>query len=214
MTPYYERAGVTIYHTSCAELCDFLEPSSVDMVMTDPPYPREFIECYRDLALGAAQVCKPGAFVYVYCGMFMLPDILTRMVPPLEWFWMFMVRHDGAYPRMMGYRLTVLSKPVLVLTNGKPAFAVLRWTDTDMVSPSRQKTHHVWEQSEAFPRRHIALRTAPDAIILDPFIGSGTTLLAARYLGRRAIGCDTDERACEIAAERLRQDVLPLDVSA
>ena len=69
---------------------------------------------------------------------------------------------------------------------------------------------HVCAFPEELPARAIVSTTNEGAVVLDPYVGSGTTLLAAKNLRRRAIGIEIEEKYCEIAAKRLSQEVLPL----
>ncbi len=67
---------------------------------------------------------------------------------------------------------------------------------------------HPTEKPLSLVMELVELFSNPNDVILDPFMGSGTTLLAAKLLGRRAIGIELDEKYCEVAANRLRQGVL------
>ena len=103
---------------------------------------------------------------------------------------------------------------------GGPAFCHDLWADIPklvggflaqpevIIDPTTGKFAHPVQMPEALAMRPITTATAPGAVILDPFMGSGTTLAAAKRLGRKAIGCELSERYCEIAANRLRQEVL------
>jgi DNA modification methylase len=72
---------------------------------------------------------------------------------------------------------------------------------------------HTTQKPEPLMRQLVALFSEPGELVLDAFMGSGTTLAAAKALGRRAIGIELDERYCEIAARRLSQEVLPLEAA-
>lgn len=79
---------------------------------------------------------------------------------------------------------------------------------------THEQRWHPTQKPEALILQWVALFSNPGDLVVDPFVGSGTTLAAAKRLGRRAVGVDINEAYCEIAAKRLQQEALPLEMGA
>ena len=186
-----------------------LPNASVDLIFTDPPYDLGALDCYSVLALFGKRVLKPEAFCYAYAGQSYLPQVMARMAQHLTWFWDMNHLHSKTttiHPR----RVFASSKPVLVWTNGRLSQPPPQWMRCTYAGSGPDKRFHAWGQDIGLPLGQIAIRTEPGQVVLDPFAGGGTTLVAAKQLGRQAIGIETEERNCQIIAARLKQRVLPI----
>jgi len=206
MKPYYDKDGITIYHGDCREILPELE--SVDLMLTDPPYPYEFIECWSKLAVIGHKKLKAGCFFYAYSGQTHLPEVLKRMCVHLDYHWQLCLVHSGCSQTIHHRKIMCGYKPILMFSNGKPDYPTKRYFKDTIKGSGRKKTCHKWQQSKFELTSIIEHFTGCSDIILDPFMGSGTTLVAAQELGRKAIGIEIEEKYCEIAVERLRQKVL------
>jgi site-specific DNA-methyltransferase (adenine-specific) len=206
--PYYSDGRVTIYHGDCREVLPHLPDDYADLILTDPPYGFRKADWDDNFPLwwlnDAARIAPvlglmPGIWNIVRC-----PDRVGRLC--YRWT---LAAHlvNGMTRGLLGFGNWI---PCLVYTAGGTSAFRLESDIRDFVVGAEEKPDH--PSPKPYPVMRWLVNRLPGQIILDPFMGSGTTLRAAKDLGRRAIGIEIEERYCEIAARRLSQEVLPLEV--
>lgn len=179
-----------------------LENESVSLIFTDPPYDAESIPLYGLLAQEANRVLKPGGSLIAYAGHYALPQILTDMSEYLRYWWMISLKHSGNSARLPGKWVMVGWKPLVWFVKGG-RFNNEYIADFFETSKQPDKILHDWQQDVSEAAYYVEYLTEPGELVCDPFLGSGTTLLAAKKLGRRVWGCDIDEEKVNIARGRL-----------
>lgn len=208
MKPYYEDDAVRVFHGDARDVLPSLVAESVGFVLTDPPYPEEFQHVWAPLGEESARLLVDGGSLVTLLGHFQVPFVCDALGKSLRFWWMCGMRNTGPTCKFPGKWVDVQWKPALWYVKGQRRDKVC---PTDLTeSERRDKDHHKWGQPTPWFSRWIAWLSQADELVLDPFMGAGTTLVAAKQQGRRAIGIDTDERACETAASRLAQEVLAL----
>ena len=219
MNIYYQDEHITLYHGDCLEITDWLQ---ADILVTDPPYGmghtargtydpatgkthkpqgRERVNNdhtteARDSAL-EAWGDKP-ALVF---GTWRQPrpaETRHRLIwwkqgqPPGPAKASFMLQDEEIYILGRGWIETSPPMRTVIATNEHRSLEVTK------IGHPTPKPVGLMEQ---------LIERAPDGVIADPFAGSGATLVAARNLGRKAIGVELEEKYCEIIANRLNQNV-------
>lgn len=202
--PYYEHAGITIYHGDCLEILPELDP--LDACVTDPPWNQNFFidddkpwPHYTQWLSQMLGLCDANPGQCWFLSTKSIPHVshlfnnwtpfasvknFSQMTPkkiPNCW--------DIAWIRSTGYA-----------GNGR------NWFQCNTAGMLKDRTAHPTPRTLDVMMYVINMHNWTS--ILDPFMGSGTTLRAAKDLGRKAIGIEIEEKYCEIAAQRLAQEVL------
>lgn len=207
MTPYYEQDEITIFHGDSLDLVEILRG---DALITDPVWPN----CPKGLLYGSDD---PYLLFERFCARFSWSDCKRSV---------FILRHDSdprflapvplAYARavqlpyvMPGYIGRWLGGDELAYCFGDPiprrqGQIVIPGRAPQVQPRGRRANGHPC--SRAYKHLEFLVRWWSDVgeTVIDPFAGSGTTLLAARRMGRRAVGIEIEEKFCEIAADALR----------
>lgn len=197
MKPYYEHGGITIYHGDCRDVLPVLR---IDSIVTDPPYPNN-ANWFVDAIDSARQVLTSTAVndVLVFWSELERPPVDNPLVAVHIW-----------------HRANV---------NGRPYEPIYHFA-RDGEKRRSEIYRHAVEFENATGANYLghptqkpvalmaSLLRKVNGIVCDPFCGVGSTLRAAKDMGRHAIGIEIEERYCEIAAKRLAQEVLSFEVPA
>ena len=228
MKPYYEDEHVTLYHGDSIELADYW--LDADVLVTDPPYGTQFTSQNPRGGYGRRQRSHPieGFIIANDTSTDVRDKALdlwgTRPVamfgsprqpePPGGWadriVWdkvepgmnggPFRYTHENIYMRGEGWERT-----------GASSFSILRYPRSDGMGNAERSQH---PHRKPVGLMEDLIRAFPSGIICDPFAGSGSTLVAANNLARKAVGVEISESYCELIAQRLSQGVLNLGVHA
>ena len=220
--PYYQEDGITLYCGDCREILPQFPDKSFDLCLTDPPYGVGLGEVVNGQAINKAQQSyEDFSDTPEYIESVVVPAFITALsksqraiiTPGTRCAW-FYPRPDevGVWYNPAG---TGIGKWGFLLANlilyygkdprsGKGASASSTWGHYDRNTGIKNKLHPCPKPLN-FMKWLVEKGSAEGESIIDPFMGSGTTLVAAKQLGRKAVGIEISERYCEIAVKRLSQ---------
>lgn len=208
MIPYYQDDACTIYHGDCREILPQLD--KVDLVLTDPPYGISFQSNYRylkyDPIVGDEElpievikmlIAMSLSASYVFCrwnNLFQMPTPTSVLAWVKNNWSMGDLNHEHG------------RQWEAICFYPGPTHEFIKRIPDVIFADRTGNNFHPTEKPESLIKTIIGANIGE--IILDPFMGSGTTLRAAKDLGRKAIGIEIEEKYCEIAVKRLAQEVL------
>lgn len=179
-----------------------IEPGTVDAIICDPPYPREYVDLFGDLGDLAATLLKPSGVLAALVGHLHIRDYMRLLDESLAYRWIGAYVMPGARGRVHPARVSTGWKPVL-LYERQDAVDTRTLVDDVIFSTGDDKRHHHWGQNETAFGELVERLTRHGDLVVDPFLGGGTTAVVCRDLGRRFIGCDIDAAAVHTARERV-----------
>lgn len=193
---------IQINNVYCADIREIKLPQeSIDLIFTDPPYHDEYLELYEETGKLAQQCLKPEGYLLVYAGKMYLPEIINTLKKYLNYIWTLGIVFPGSQLKIQKYHFFDCWRAILVF---KKTEKVNHSWVPDVATGKRDKTLHEWQQSLEPALQYIKAFSKEGDTVLDPFAGSGTTVIACLQLNRNFIAFDKDENAVKITLSRIK----------
>ena len=179
-----------------------VESGTVDLVLTDPPYPQEFRHLWRDLGVEAQRILKPGGFLIAFSGQHGLPEILNMLGESLDYYWLGAMKHRRSAAQRFETQMMNMFKPILIF-NKPPRAKRSAWFRDLVEGSGEDKRFHEWGQDELSAVSILEAFSEPGDLVVDPFLGGGTNGAVCSAMKRRFVGCEIDEDTLRIARDRI-----------
>ena len=219
--PYYSDDAVLIYHVDCRNILPLIPDKMVDLVLADPPYGIGYKPQKHNskTSWGDRTFCATDILVGDTGNLDFDASGIYQQFKDIDQVWWGANNYADSLPRSRGWLVWYKARG---MEGTDFSHAELAWTSKDM--PIRL-LDYLWQGAMKDGERNRSTHPTQkpvavidwclsffsnDQIILDPFLGSGTTAYCAKKLGRKCIGIEIEEKYCEIAAKRCSQMVMPL----
>jgi len=243
MTPYFDDGQITIYHADCREILPTLAPGSIDLVVADPPYPglkggtKYAFDGVAKRSAGTVTVGTPWDTaldwiepawalsrlgMMIFCSHHSISEVAAAMPPSsrvalVTWYKRnappaianvprFTSEFIWLFKKAPGLKWRNITSTVIDVPNLQSGCMA-----SERIQDNDGTTSHPTQKPIALLHHLLAVG---GTTVLDPFMGTGTTLRAAKNLGQRVVGIEREERYCEIAVKSLSQSVLPFDLAS
>lgn len=199
--------SIQIHHCPFQQLEETagIEPESVQLICTDIPYGKGFLNQVDELAAFAERVLVDGGLFITYCGQYWLRQVMQSLDKHLTYRWVMASVWDGDACVVNPLNLVSQWKPVLVYSKGEWKNKG-RWPDLLRVN-SKEKDWHEWQQPLEEVEKLVKYFSNPGDLVVDPCGGGFTTAIACLRNHRRFIGCDIDKAAVVSGQERLVKEL-------
>ena len=228
MTPYYEHDGITIYHGDCRDVISNLQLGPIDLILTDPPYGVKWnsgqrraesfgimagddsLDTAKEAILLSLKYLRRGAHAYIFGRMDYTGMSVSK---PVELIWDKGIMGLGNLSCPWGtqheyiqFIVNVKSRANVERGDGSLSARMRKGSVLSFQRPHSGQVRHPSEKPVGLLRELIESSSRIGETVFDPFLGCGSTSVAAMMESRKCIGIEIEERYCEIAAKRLSQE--------
>lgn len=196
-------SNISIKHGDFRKLIKEIKDETIDLVLTDPPYPAEYLPLWKDLSEESSRILKPGKFLISYSGQNNLPKILQYLSENLDYYWMMGLYHKGQTGQRFEVNMWNRFKPILVFQK-PPKTKQRTWTEDMIISERQDKEKHEWGQSVEPFEKLLNVFSQEGDTICDPFFGGGSVIEACLNTKRHFVGYEIEKEYFELVSKRIK----------